>query len=790
MHLVLGFSFLIFTFSVSTSLQAPIPPESLSLVELSEGDFVVDPAYEAWERSVNEVQDPEDIPRKTYEKYRLSLTETERVFSDLKRLSLLKKSKRKSFVSALERKLEDEAYWKELKEHRLFPDLLNEAIETDYLSDKAVARYSKEISSWAGNICPKKELILRTLEKDERDFMPLDEVKDYLVQIQKFNSQRFQKIALGDLMELTDEERHKDVKEELAKAISPYSRLINDHNWVVEGNSEKEILLEEPHKSFTEVSDSIKRRRCSTAKKQLIKGIKSDSDKKHLMKVSTLTNKVEQCFRRRGRTARIRFLSHIKKYLKEQYGFEGEEVALRRKALVYWSRDKFDQSREILDYLATESSKIGNDTILARTIYTLARVDENEGKLEKAIESYGRFVDKFPDDEKGHEAKSSLIMLHTIQGNQKLALEFAEGLINSETVEEVNERDSSTLSFALFWAGKLSLHLGDTVKSKEYWRRLASEYYSTFYGAFGHYMLEQMLGKRLVLQPARVPRFNKEQILSAYKGEGKETVARIEAMLKIGLKGDASCEAKELVTTADDHEKNLVKAMYLYASGDWLDAIKKYVKLPRSFRHSLPRGMERLLFPKNYSKKVQNYAKRLGVDPDYVFAIIRQESVFNPSARSPVGAAGLMQLMPATARLESRSLRRGYVGGKQKKALIRKARKKRIYDAETNLALGIHHVYRLFKKYKSPIHVLTSYNANPTATRKWMENIDSSVALAYVERIPYRETRAYVKLVMRNYFYYKRWYRKVDEPSPFMDYLAPKSIELAKASQEKKTTIQ
>ena len=112
MHLVLGFSFLIFTFSVSTSLQAPIPPESLSLVELSEGDFVVDPAYEAWERSVNEVQDPEDIPRKTYEKYRLSLTETERVFSDLKRLSLLKKSKRKSFVSALERKLEDEAYWK------------------------------------------------------------------------------------------------------------------------------------------------------------------------------------------------------------------------------------------------------------------------------------------------------------------------------------------------------------------------------------------------------------------------------------------------------------------------------------------------------------------------------------------------------------------------------------------------------------------------------------------------------------------------------------------------------
>ena len=88
-------------------------------------------------------------------------------------------------------------------------------------------------------------------------------------------------------------------------------------------------------------------------------------------------------------------------------------------------------------------------------------------------------------------------------------------------------------------------------------------------------------------------------------------------------------------------------------------------------------------------------------------------------------------------------------------------------------------MHRLFSKYKNPIYVLTSYNANPRATEEWLENIDTSDALAFIERIPYRETRAYVKLVMRNYFYYKRWY---EEPGavPFMDYLAPKSIELAR----------
>ena len=78
--------------------------------------------------------------------------------------------------------------------------------------------------------------------------------------------------------------------------------------------------------------------------------------------------------------------------------------------------------------------------------------------------------------------------------------------------------------------------------------------------------------------------------------------------------------------------------------------------------------MERLLFPRAYASTVKRYAKKLDVDPAYVFAIIRQESVFNPKARSPVGATGLMQLMPATARLEARSLRRDYVASSKRKA--------------------------------------------------------------------------------------------------------------------------
>ncbi|SMF20728.1 lytic transglycosylase domain-containing protein [Pseudobacteriovorax antillogorgiicola] len=772
------------SFSVAPRIEAPTPPESYALKELKPGEALVDPAFAAWEESVNAVVEPTDMSTKQFEEFVQGLSLTERLFVDLKRIRQLSRKKRRQFIADFERNFANETYRNKLKEHILYPDVLNEVIESNLASKSLIARLDQDIAAWPGHICPQKEMILRQLDRGDRELLSAVEVRGFLTKISGFNSQRFQRMALEDLLEMTDEEKHHEIREELAEAIRPHSKLVSDHKWVLDEKTKAEDeTLQEPHLSLSKVTENTQRRRCNTAKKHLISGIRKDTDKSQLMKVATMTNKVESCFRRQGRRARLRFLSRMKKHLEAQYGFQGEEIVLRRKALIYWSRDKFEQTREILSYLVENAKKGNHKEILARTLYTTARVDENEGKLEKAVASYESYVNQFPKDEKVNEAKTSLVMLHTITGKPQTALRYAEELITSETLKAMDDRDASTLSLALFWAGKLSLSMGDRIKTMEYWRRLASEFYSTFYGAVGHYMLETLMGKRLVLQPVRVPKFDKDHLLKVYTKDEQVTVDRIEALLKLGLKGEASCETKELGGEPDDHRKNLVKAMYLHASGDWLASIKKFVNLPRAFRHSLPRGMERLLFPKAYADTVQSYARRLDVDPDYVFAIIRQESVFNPQARSPVGAAGLMQLMPATARLEARSLQRGYVPNKHRKALINKARKKRIYEAEANLALGIHHVYRLFKKYKNPIHVLTSYNANPTATEKWMANIDASDTLAYIERIPYRETRAYVKLVMRNYFYYKRWYRDANEPSPFMDFLAPKSIELAKAGE-------
>ena len=80
-------------------------------------------------------------------------------------------------------------------------------------------------------------------------------------------------------------------------------------------------------------------------------------------------------------------------------------------------------------------------------------------------------------------------------------------------------------------------------------------------------------------------------------------------------------------------------------------------------------------------------------------------------------------------------------------------------------------MHSLLKRYRNPVYLLTSYNANPRATRRWKENISSRDILSFIERIPYQETKSYVKLVMRNYFYYKRWYGEKEEKLPLFDEL-------------------
>jgi soluble lytic murein transglycosylase len=146
-------------------------------------------------------------------------------------------------------------------------------------------------------------------------------------------------------------------------------------------------------------------------------------------------------------------------------------------------------------------------------------------------------------------------------------------------------------------------------------------------------------------------------------------------------------------------------------------------------------------FPMPLRKDVSARAREIGLDPAFVYGLIRQESRFILDARSGVGASGLMQLMPATAKWTAKKIGLPYTP-----ALIA--------DRDTNLRLGNAYLKLVLDDAGgSQALAAAAYNAGPGRPRKWREGpvLDAAV---WVENIPFPETRDYVKKVLSNSTYY------------------------------------
>jgi soluble lytic murein transglycosylase len=148
-----------------------------------------------------------------------------------------------------------------------------------------------------------------------------------------------------------------------------------------------------------------------------------------------------------------------------------------------------------------------------------------------------------------------------------------------------------------------------------------------------------------------------------------------------------------------------------------------------------------LRYPVPYHDVFREYAKSHGVDEAWVLGLVRQESRFNTDARSGAGAAGLMQVMPGTAR---------YVA---KRMGLRNYRPKNVTEIETNVTLGTGYMKLVMDQLGHPVLASAAYNAGPSRARRWRDTRALEGAV-YVESIPFSETRDYVRKVMANSVYY------------------------------------
>lgn len=143
-----------------------------------------------------------------------------------------------------------------------------------------------------------------------------------------------------------------------------------------------------------------------------------------------------------------------------------------------------------------------------------------------------------------------------------------------------------------------------------------------------------------------------------------------------------------------------------------------------------------LRFPVLYRDVIETNAAEYGIDPSWVYGVVRQESAFVVDARSQAGALGLMQLMPSTGRLTGRKLN------------IRIRSNRALLKIENNLRLGVSYLKEVLGRNNgNEVLATASYNAGPNRVSSWMPDrkMDADI---WVETIPYGETRDYVKNVM------------------------------------------
>jgi soluble lytic murein transglycosylase len=184
----------------------------------------------------------------------------------------------------------------------------------------------------------------------------------------------------------------------------------------------------------------------------------------------------------------------------------------------------------------------------------------------------------------------------------------------------------------------------------------------------------------------------------------------------------------------------LYLSTFAYRSNDTISMFRMLDSVFRTQSEYVVDSTLKLFYPLRHLDAISANVKK--VNPLLIAALIRQESAFQEKAHSRVGAIGLMQLMPATAHLMDRTVY-----------------KKNLFDADTNVRLGVKYFEVLVDRYNGDVeYALAAYNAGADVVDRWQKRYAVKNRLLFLDLIPFAETRNYVTLIGRNYYWYSKIY--------------------------------
>lgn len=369
----------------------------------------------------------------------------------------------------------------------------------------------------------------------------------------------------------------------------------------------------------------------------------------------------------------------------------------------------------------------------AEALYIVADLDHDAGRLTVARGLYTRAVDSRRGDAAAGDAAVRLGGLLLSSGEATAAVRVFETYHAAQPSGERRQQ-------AAFWAGRAHLQAGDSTAARRYLREALSLDPVTWYGQRSADLLDTDTWTDS-LAPA-TPTGDTGRALA------EAVLHRMDLLTQLGLEDAFQVELARARTKLSGQDGAVYAvAEGLHArSGRLLTAVLLGREIKRR-EGAWNTRLLRIVYPFPYRDEIIAHATTRGLDPYLVAGLIRQESLFNPSAKSSAGAMGLMQVRPATGRELAR------------KDGVRSFQPAHLNTPDTNVRLGTLYFRDLLARYDGRVgYVLAAYNAGPSRVARWRDLPEAGDPDLFAERIPFRETREYVKVVQQNARIYRAIY--------------------------------
>ena len=366
------------------------------------------------------------------------------------------------------------------------------------------------------------------------------------------------------------------------------------------------------------------------------------------------------------------------------------------------------------------------DTSSASALLLLSDLATDDGRDADARSTMLSLIQRFPNTRQAPQALFGAGLVAYINKDYKVAARELDSLV-------LRYPNSDDALAAGYWSGRSWKARGDTSAANARWRAVLAKEKGSYYSVLS----AKRLGIQLLTDKSADNYPSVPDIDAASK--------RIALLKEFGMETEAKFEYDRLFRDATESPQRLVATAHALAGTDQSSrSITLGRKAVAEVGATAPNY--RLMYPVLERQTLIESAKAYALDPALVASLIRQESNFNPRATSPVGARGLMQLMPPVGRTIAKGV--GIPGYTDES----------LYDPAINIKLGTQHLSGLFKKSSAIERVLAAYNAGESRVAKWILKAGADDPELFTERIPFVETRDYVRSIVRNREFYSSLY--------------------------------